>query len=292
MRYFYIPFLLLVITYFTQGCNIINPKEPTPTYVHIDSFKFQPGNYSVDGSASHKITSIWAYYNNNPVGVFELPATFPVITNGNTGLLTIVPGVTVDGLSAFNTQYPFYLGDTSTLTTNAGQIKSYLPKTGYTSYNHLIYNIDFENGGNFQKIAGDTGIVVVTDSDKVFEGYHSGYILLTAAGDSSENIYQKTAPFVTGNGFIELNYKCTVQFAIGVEALDASGQLVTAYPEYIIGINPNSSWNKLYISLNSTASKYLASFQGAQFRLAIKSVMPDNQSTGYVLLDNIKYITD
>ncbi len=294
MKNIYILFTFFAVLFAIESCTIINPKEPTPTYVHIDSFKFVPGNLLVQGSSSHKITSIWVYYNNGPVGVFDLPVTFPVITSGNSGLLTIVPGISTDGITEFQEQYPFYYGDTSTLTTNAGQITTYIPKTGYTSATHFRIIEDFENGNNFQKIAGDDSIVTTSDKSLVIEGGHSGYINLPTAGDSSENINGKFYPFVSGNSFIEISYRNSAQFAVGVlVSTDSSGsQLVSTSPEYLIGVNPSASINKMYISLSTEASKYLSLFPSAQFRLAIKSVLPNGQSSGFVIVDNIKYLTN
>ena len=75
-RLIYIAFLL-VLVWLGPGCNIINPHEQTPTYIHVDSFVFQY-NSAVPFTTSHDIRTVWAYYNNNPVGTFDLPATFPV----------------------------------------------------------------------------------------------------------------------------------------------------------------------------------------------------------------------
>src|SRR5690348_12276879 len=72
--------LLVLLGMSMQNCNTINPRETTPTYIHIDSFRTKPG-------FSHKITAVWVYYNNSPVGVFDLPATIPVMASGTGKLL-------------------------------------------------------------------------------------------------------------------------------------------------------------------------------------------------------------
>lgn len=291
MRTLYI--LAAIFTIFSfPACNIINPKESTPTYVHVDSFQFVPGSYATEGSASHNITCVWVYYNNAPVGVFDLPCTFPVITNGNSGHLTLVPGITVDGVTAYQAQYPFYYGDTSTLTTNPGHIINYLPKTGYNSGAKYVFKEDFESANNFLKITGDTGIVSVTDPSLVFEGHRSGYIDLKTANDSSENVFLTKVPFHTGQCYVEINYKNSTPFFVGIEGFDASGNPITSEPEYVVGINPSTTWKKVYVSLLTPSSKYIALFPGATFRLAIKSLVREDLSSGYVILDNVKYITD
>jgi hypothetical protein len=291
MRTFYILAALFIGMCF-EACNIINPKEPIPTYVHIDSFQFVPGNHNIEGSSSHKITCAWVYYNNNPIGVFDLPATVPVITNGNSGLISIIPGITVDGLNGYQSQYPFYAGDSATITSTPGQIITYLPKARYSSAAKFNFIADFENGNDFHSIIGDTGIVRVTDPSMVFEGTGSGYIDLLTPNDSTVSVYQTSYTFPSGQGYIEINYRSNTLFYVGVEVFASDDKIIlTSTPDYIIGINPSANWNKMYISLSDMSSKYLSLFPGSRFRLAIKAVVQDGQSSGYVLLDNIKYIT-
>ena len=293
MRTFYILAIFFTVSCL-QACNIINPKEATPTYVHVDSFQFTNSNPAKYGSPSHNITCVWVYYNDNPVGVFDLPTTFPVLTTGNTGKLLLVPGITIDGLSAYQTQYPFYTGDTSTLTTNPGKITGYTPKTGYNTSATVGYIWDFETSNDFQNITGDSSIIRVTDPALVGtgNGVASGYIHLVSPDTNSENITQKKVPFTIGADYIEISYKNSMPFYVGVEVFDASGNIVTSSPEYVIGLNPSTTWKKMYVSLITQASKYLSLFPGSQFRLAIKAELPGGQADGYVLLDNIKYITN
>src|ERR1700761_424190 len=75
-------FILIVSVFSISGCNVINPKEAVPTYIHVDSFRFTPANYELQGASTHDIRTVFAFYNNNPIGVFDLPATFPVIATG------------------------------------------------------------------------------------------------------------------------------------------------------------------------------------------------------------------
>src|SRR3954469_7333951 len=108
VRYFsFYLFVVIAACFMQQGCNIINPAEPTPTYVHIDSFNMQ-GNVNVTGTNSHKITNVWVYYNNHSMGVFNLPVTVPIITEGTNGVLRLQPGIDANGFSTIEIPYPFY----------------------------------------------------------------------------------------------------------------------------------------------------------------------------------------
>src|ERR1043165_596911 len=89
------------------GCNMINPDERIPTYIHIDSFKFINDNPGLTGSSSHDIKSVWAFIDGQTVGVFDLPATIPVLLD-KTGELKLAPGIDNQGLTTYQELYPFY----------------------------------------------------------------------------------------------------------------------------------------------------------------------------------------
>ena len=118
--------MLLPIALVWQGCNIINPVEPLPTYIHIDSFKFQP-NPSLVGlnlPTTHAISNVWVYYNDNPVGEFDLPCTIPIIATGSQQV-QLFPGIIVNGLNSLTGIYPFYTADTFTLAAQPGNHVQY-----------------------------------------------------------------------------------------------------------------------------------------------------------------------
>src|SRR5947208_2212519 len=127
----FLAFLLFCAMLPWWGCNVINPHEPTPTYVHIDSFHFVANPTYVGTTISHKITTVWAYYNNNPIGEFDLPCTIPVVTNGETGTLELAPGILINGLNSSLTAYPFYTLDTFRLPTMPGKIVNHTPVTEF-----------------------------------------------------------------------------------------------------------------------------------------------------------------
>ena len=127
MRNFYAFLAAGLFLFGGSSCNIINPSEVVPTYVHIDSFSFT-GNPVLYGSSSHKITNVYVFFDNASLGVYDLPATFPVIAKG-TGVLTVIPGIDEDGRSVNEQVYPFYKNDTITLVPDPGHTVKVAPKT-------------------------------------------------------------------------------------------------------------------------------------------------------------------
>jgi hypothetical protein len=268
--------LLTTIIIATQSCNIVNPAEPVPTYVHIDSFSFQQTPNT--GSTSHKITSVWVYFDNKTIGAFNLPCNIPIITS-EPGLIMVRPGVTVDGVSDLQTPYFQYQNDTLTISPNPGKTINFYPKTHYNLDRlYGFINQDFESGNPFQKIGGDTNLIATADTQFIFEGNYAGLITLDTQ-KYSVNLFQ-TSFTVKGNPFIEIDYKNTAPFMIGLQTTNNSGQAII---QYIAGFNSKAFWNKAYISLVDFTNQY----QNKEFRLVVYAYNASNNPT-YVALDNIK----
>lgn len=263
----------------SSGCNVINPSEQVPTYVRIDSFAFE-------GNASHDIKCIWVYYNNNPVGAFDLPATVPIITNGTTGDLQIAAGIMINGLNERPISYPFYKYDISTLTSNPGKIVPYTPKTGYYDSVKQFTISNFEAGiTRFAKVLGSAALVSVTTDSLVYEGAGTGAIFLPSTADSSVDSTMTPFTIPLGAAFIEINYNSTVPFAIGIQS-----NLGNVYQSEIswAGIKPSdANWHKFYFNLTG----FISSFTGDNYTLFIKAFPPSTNAGGRLLIDNIKLVT-
>lgn len=268
---------LMVIT---NSCNIINPAEQVPTYVHIDSFAFS-ATPNV-GTISHKITSAWVYFDNQAVGAFDLPATIPVLGNSK-GKLLVLPGVTYSGLNSVQYTYPYYTGDTTSLQPGTGLTINFTPKTQYISDSILNLTIeDFENSNSFVNYTGDTNVVRVNTPSLVFEGQYAGYLFLKSQ-DYNESILN--IPFKTKGteAFVEIDYKSSIPFEVGLQTTNQSGQL---FVQYIYGFKPRAEWNKIYVGL----AEFIALYPNNTYRVVIKAI-PQDANGGYVQLDNIKVIS-
>jgi hypothetical protein len=271
--------LLAVLGMSMQNCNVINPQENTPTYIHIDSFSMP--------NFSHKITAVWVYYNNNPVGVFDLPATFPITATG-TGKVLFAAGVPVDGQNSKMTNYPFYTIDTFTLTAQPGAIVTHQPVTNYYPKLNInpVYNFDDGITG-FAKAGGNINMVTVGADSLVFEGTGSGGIFLNAVGDSSIDSTVSTFTIPAGRpAFIEFDYNTTVPFVVGLEG--TLNGLISTGPYYLAGVKPGGNqWQKFYLNVQAFATTYNAT----SYHFYLKAVLGEGQTSGRMLIDNIKLVT-
>lgn len=268
------------------GCNIINPSEPVPTYISIDSAYLKQTDPSKTGSLSSNISSVWVYYNNSTVGVFDVPGKIPVIAD-KAGQIQLKAGVAYSGIKNYNVSYPFYSFDTFAISPQPGGVIHHTFKPVYIDAARFRYIENFDLGSTFIKAnsdnTSDTSLVRTSDPTKVFEGSGAGYIYLTTARPTSENINNDGFPIALGESFLEINYKCDVDFQIGLQT-NTSGNL---YVEYIAGVNPSSEWKKLYVPLGTFTAKY----KGSEYRVMLKTELTSGKTDGYVLVDNIKVIS-
>ncbi len=279
---------LLICSLFWQGCNIHH--EQTPTYIHIDSFAFKGNSLFPNVTKSHQINTVWVYYNNNPVGVFDLPATFPIMTNGAgvTGKLELSAGVSVNGQNDELSGYPFYVFDTSTFVSQPGKVIYHQPTTEFFDKVKITSISDFEGATHFSlwSPGGNIPMTIVNDDSLLFEGGYSGSILLSSPADSS--VDSTIIPFAIPSGvstFIEFDYKCSVPFYVGIQA--NQGTIISTTPFYLTGVNTSDHWQKFYLSVANFAAQYPAT----NYNLYIKTYLPPGYTRGRVLLDNIQLVT-
>lgn len=280
-------FLLTVLLLWIAGagCNVINPPEKVPTYIRIDSFKLIGVNPS--DVTTHAINTAWVYFNNQIAGVYNLPANIPVIAD-EAGQIQVNPGVNFTGYGGYKVIYPFYTFDSINITPQPGKVIQFTPTVRYQSTVKFKYQEDFETGNTFEPfnnyVTDDTSLIRTNNPSLVWNGEGgSGYIYLTQANSYSQNINNTGFSITKGEAYIEIDYKCNVDFKVGLQATVSGNTLY----EPIATIKPNEQWGKLYIGLQD----FLSRFTSNQYRVVILAELPAGQTDGYVLVDNIKVLS-
>ncbi len=257
------PLLILFISVsvcLLAGCKLVSPTENIPSYIHID--KINLNTTTGQGSNSNKITDAWVYVDDQLVGAFELPATFPVLSSG-THNVTIKAGIKVNGIAATRAIYPFYSTYSAKLKLVPDSIITIHPTITYNSYTVFSWMEDFEGGGiSLEKtIYSDTSIDKTSDPTKVFEGTYSGIVHLDAAHDffQCETIDAFTLPTGDSPVFLEMNYKTTEVVKVGLVANTLAG----VQKMDVLFLNKTDTWNKIYINLNTAVNTtpYVTNFQ-------------------------------
>lgn len=276
-----IPTLLTIIL--QTSCN---REEQIPVHLNIDKINLNVTN-ALHGSASEKITDAWIYIDGDLAGAYELPCNIPILSEGNHEI-TIKAGIKVNGIAASRAYYPFYTSYVVNITLSPDSIYEFEPVITYYD-DKIQFNEDFEDGGiSFTKTGtSDTSIVKTSESSQVFEGNYSGIINLNSTYDYAliSMIDMLELPTTGKPVFLELNYKTNIPFNIGLYCIYSSQ---IAKRTHLI-INPNDTWNKIYVNLTSLVVKYPDALGFKLFFEAINDVENDIENAE-IMIDNIKIL--
>jgi hypothetical protein len=268
------------------GCEKFKGDQEVPAYISIDAInlKVDPGQ----GSASSNITDAWVYVDDVQVGTFQLPATFPVLAQGNKKI-TIYAGVKENGVAATRVAYPFY---------EPIEIQRDLVELDTLALG--ILTVDYSTTTQFYLIESFEGVTQLFDTTKssevpleltplgdtlTFEGNHSGMVVMDSALLFFECINDRDFVIPYAPVYLELNFRTNNVFVAGVYMYG----LTTIYQVPIVYMNPtNNQWKKIYINLTNTLNGYT----GYQlFRVYFAAIQSTAVDTALILMDNIKVVT-
>jgi hypothetical protein len=297
MKQYYTLFLsgLIYLSVLFSGCNLYNPAEPVPSYIHIE--KISVTTTSEQGSNSSNITDAWIYIDEKLIGCFELPATIPVLYEG-THQVSIKAGIKINGIAATRGPYPFYERFTQSVSLTRGSITDISPAVTYTDDLNwdptVIWQENFENSGGItidpSPTPHDTNLVQYTippgtDPSLVFEGTGSGLVYVTPDKPLFECISSTSYFLPRGDSpvFLELNYKCNYTFVIGLFAHSSNGTVKNK----VLNINSSTDWKKIYIYLSPVIA---SSGNASDFSIFLGMLNNTNTSGAYLAIDNIKVV--
>jgi hypothetical protein len=280
-------FILLIC--FTTLFAACHKDSAIPVYLDIQPFELTT-NKTTEGANSSKITDVWVYVNQQPLGAYQLPCKIPVIAEGTIQVL-LAPGIMKDASVIKRTAYPFYTSFIDTINFEKGKTYSIKPTTKYNSTLNFIYKEGFEVGSSFNKRNGDTSIIRSNDATNITEGYLDNYIgkiTLDAVHDTMQVISNTPLAIPTSGNtvFVELDYKCDIQFTIGLLVTSPSG----VFEYWHLTLLSKNSWSKAYLNITDEINR---SETGSKFQVLITagSTKGDLVSTKNIYVDNIKIIS-
>ena len=277
---------LLLICLWLCSCEVINPADPVPSYLYIDDFQVETA--FDEGSNSSQLTEAWLYVNGEFLGSYSTPSTVPVIASGPSEIV-LFPGIRINGIKALPDIYPFYETTTFNLDLIPTNVDTLRALTGYPSTTKFSILEGFELGNVFaRELDGDPLTKIENVSDDVFEGLRSGRIRLSAEHPNFEGSTVTTLKEIPLNGtevYMEMDYKCDIQFAIGLIGVPEVGEEIS---NYFFILRPKEEWNKIYIQL--TEEIFASQFPG--YRVAIAATHPNDfeGTESEIFLDNIKLV--
>lgn len=271
--------VLAVFSVVFASCRKFEGSQTIPAYIHIESIVVDSlTDYFTYGATTSKITDAWVYVDDDPVGCFELPATFPVLKHGP-HKVTVYGGIMSNGIAAARAPYPFYkpqiyesLNLVEDSIINLQPVLNYYPIGGGVEKGWME---DFETANTLLPVAGsDTSIIRINGSEAWHSSnsFYSGKIVLPP--DSLDFTVATADEYTFHTGYLqycmlEMDYNCNDAFYVGVMYYK-NYKLVT-HP--LLRIQPTDTvnnipqrWNKIYVNIgpimneNVTASYFKVYF--------------------------------
>lgn len=237
---------------------------------------------------SSKITDLWVYVNDQPVGVWQPERRIPVIAAGSCNV-KMIAGIRRNGITDNRIQYPFYATWEQTLQLVPGQVVPVEPVVRY--FNDLNYWLDDFNSGHRLDTVNCNATLGLepTDNTLIGQGSHYGRIIL----DTDHNLYRgvSSGDAFTGIGskaYLEMDYRSDTRLLIGVRYTLQGVQYEVAYvyAKPTKAADGSMPWNKIYVDL---AEPWNVS--GAlDKRFYIKAQLEGGATSGIVDVDNIKLV--
>jgi len=263
-----------------SSCEIINPEEEIPSYIHIDSI-----HLNTSDKPPYNITDAWVYVNDDLKGVYELPATFPILAGGPNNV-QIKPGIEMNGIALTRIPYPFFTAYITSEDLIRDSVITINPETNPTG--NVVWEEDFENVGITLQATSqsDTAAQRTDDPSIIFQGDGCGAFILYQNQNTFEAISSNTfaIPYNSSAIFLEIDYKCNNQFSVGIFANSVS-QSIQVAPSLVI--NPKAQWNKIYINLTQEIN---AQINALNYNIYFGILKDSGVDVAEVYVDNIKLI--
>ncbi len=260
-------------------------EEPIPAYVFIEDFEMETDPLD-EGTDSHKILDVWVYVDQQPAGIFELPASIPVLETGEVEI-SVFPGIYENGISATRVIYPMATSYAEIMDLNPLETDTLRPIVGYQEECNFKMLADFEFGNPFDSADPDMLLSLSEDPSHVFEGNKSMKMRVTEESPSFE-ILSNVAYELPVDGrltYLELNYKCEAAFTIKVKAF---GVGVASYN--VISVRDKEEWNKFYVHLTPSLGQLFVEGFNGPYQIVISGGLPSDMESADYYWDNIKLI--
>ena len=268
-----ITYLLIILI--LASCQKEDPGG-IPSYIKINSIDFE-------GNTSSYITDAWVYINGQLQGVYELPAKFPVLEQGNTNI-KVYAGIKNNGIASNRIIYPFYSADTINKLLNINSTTEIYPTVnikgnidGHLDDFESTFSFNYDSGFKVESSGNGNnyGSLTLSDSDSIIitEINYKDFPLIF------NNVPQEGSPT-----YLELDYKSNTLFLVGMYISTPNSPTID---RQLLLINPKEDWNKIYIDLTQSVSEAI----GAEtFSIYIKMQRDTNLDKNKLDFDNIRII--
>ncbi len=275
---------LIALIYTLNSCNSEETEAKIPAYIQIDSVSV---NTEIgQGTNYQKITDIWINIDGQRQGTYSVPCKFPVIADGKHSV-KIMAGVLKNGILDFRERYPFLKPYEQNIDFQANQVVKVNPQFEYYGDDRIDFWVeDFDSPG-MKFHSADSLKLLEQIEDPDGSGNKVGYIKMPDSVQVFDFYTQREMTVGRSSIYMEIEYKSTVPFGIGVRAIKNNGGV--RYDDPFTYIKPKDEWNKLYINLAEqfALSNNLTKAYDIYFIIG----KDDKLESSELYLDNIKILS-
>lgn len=281
-----ILYLFLLAWIAIGGCD---KPESTPAYLRIEPFIVNEKG----GASWQKFTDGWLYVNNEFLGAYTLPATVPILAEGESDII-LFPGVKENGIEFTPNLYLFMERYETTVSLTPPAVTTIKPETEYASNIKIPWGErgDFDGSSELQFENRDSDAATSFDltTEEAFFG-KSLRMQIDTAHPVIEIASEKVSlPSNSGQEvWLELHHKNDMPFTL---VLLSSNPASTEIAQDIYFFNNSDGWNKIYINLTEFLTTVLQEDHRLFFRVSLPKDEQNkySQLTGKVMLDNIRLL--
>jgi len=263
-----------------SSCGLVDNFDQEPMYLELSAAELGRTYPSVN---THNITDAWVYVDGFNVGIFELPARVPILSEGEQVSVDIRAGVRDNGIVFSAKEYPYFITESYTLDFEPNATRDIELAFSYDEAFKVQFLEDFETTNIFfDDLDGDPTSTISRHNDSPY-GNFCGKIDITPEAafmrQATSTIFD-TDEFSSSQVYLEIDYKCDVNFILGYVGHRNS----VSRPVGVITLFASEEWNKLYLDLSSELNG--GQYDGYQLMVA----GPGTEQTGTVLIDNIRIV--
>lgn len=266
---------------------MFNKEEIAPGFIYITAADLVTDPV-VEGPATHGITDVHVFANENFVGSYELPARVAILENGPTRV-NVSAGIRNNGIISQRIIYPFYApllkeidllpGVIIPIADDSIAVFNYFPD----SYNFFFE--DFEGIGNAFTSTEISSTEIMAQDQTVREGLFSGRIVL----NEEQPFFQAASDWDLGGislgtpAYLEIDFKGNNPLEIGFLVGTNNSKV------FVLTLRARDDWTKVYIDLRPR----MANFVGSQnFSIYLESQIPQgiDADPRELFVDNIKFV--
>jgi len=284
--------VLIIFSIVSSSCNKFDGDVTVPAFLQIDTVFFAT-DVALQGENSHEISDVWVYVDDQQMGVFELPAKFPLLFNGK-HRLEIRPGIKLNGISSTRSPYPLMkpivIDDFEFFPDSVQKLNSLTFK--YYSNVTFAWIESFENNNlTIQETQSSDTVIKLTSPANNPEAYlsstssYSGQINLTAEKPyyNAWSFYSYALPGLESPVLLEMDFKTDNYVTVGLFVHTEGGYK----PVPLVVLNHSDEWNHIYINFTPTVG--LNPF-AIDFKVFFEAGLENGKAKSNIYFDNVKLI--